>query len=134
MRLRIQLSVQTDEPVRMTVPGVVVSPMDDGQSPGIVHHLAAHLDAIAKPDGATRRNADVVDDLDSPGATLYVERFMHRVRARPIEEAGWRGDLRGKIYPSRCRAGVRSGQVHAALFTRLSGRGNMRVSVGGNPL
>ena len=39
-------------------------PVDDRQTARIVHHLAAHLDAIAGAHGAARRDADVVDDLE----------------------------------------------------------------------
>jgi len=99
------------------VPGIVVRPVHDRRSPRVVHHLAANLDTVAETDGAARRDADVIDDLHSARGALYFERFMHGVRARSIKEARRRGYGSREIHPSRRRAGIRSGQVHATLIT-----------------
>lgn len=98
--------------------GIVVRPMNDGESAGVVYHLSADLDAIAGTNGTARRDADVVDDLEVTGAAANVEGFVHRVRPPSVEEARRRGDRCREVDPGRRRAGVGSSQVHAVLITR----------------
>ena len=91
---------------------IVMRPMDDRQTSGIVHHLAADLDRIAGSDGATRCDPDVIDDFDSSGAALNVERFVYRARARTEEEVRIRRNRSGEVDPCGRRSGVCGSQVH----------------------
>lgn len=52
----------------MMVSGIVMRPVDERRPAAIVHHLAADLDAIAGLHRTSRRDADVVHDLDTAGA------------------------------------------------------------------
>jgi len=67
--------------------GIVMRPVHDGRTVPIVHHLAAHLDPIARLHRDTRGNADVVHDLHAAGIGLRGERFMFAMRASAEEEA-----------------------------------------------
>ncbi len=97
----------------MAVGGIVVRPVNDGKSPRVVYHLTANLDAIASFDGTARRDADVVDDFERARATLYVERFVHAVRVRPVEEARRGEHPPGEIDPSRTRSRICRCEIHA---------------------
>lgn len=110
--LRVKPSVQANEPIGMMVAWVVMRPVNDWQASGVVYHDAAHFDAIANLDGATGRDADVINDLEVPGAALDVEGFVHAVRARSEEKTGRRRDRPHEIDPGRRGAGVRSRQIH----------------------
>ena len=120
MQLGVNAPVQTDKTVGVTMSRIVVRPMYDRPSSGIVHHLTANLNAVAGRNRAARRDADVVHDLDAAGTALNVECFVHSVCPRSVEEARRRGDDRREIDPCRRRAGVRCRQIHAALITRAA--------------
>lgn len=96
----------------MMVSGIVMRPVDERRPAAIVHHLAADLDAIAGLHRTSRRDADVVHDLDTAGAGLHVEGLVHRVRARSIEKAWRRAHGCRKIDPRRSTRTVGGSQIH----------------------
>ncbi len=114
--LRVEPAAHANEPAAVKVRRVVMGPVDDRQTAGIVHELSADLDPVAGFDRTTRRDPDVVDDFDWSGRASHVERFVRAVRSRSIEEARRRGDGCGKIYPCRLAAGVRGGEIHRSLY------------------
>ena len=77
-----------------------------------MHHLSADLDAIARLNRAARREADVVNNFEPPGTTLHVERFVHSVGARTVEEARRRRYGRREVDPGRRSPGICSGEIH----------------------
>ena len=64
-------SIPIDHDVESS-PGIVVGPVDNRQSPRIVHHLAADFNAVADINGTARRDADVIDDLQFSGTALHL--------------------------------------------------------------
>lgn len=75
--------------------------MQDGQSAGIVHQLAADLDAVAGADRTARRDVDVVHDFDRTRAAGDVESLMDGVRSRAVEEVRRGAHRAGNINPHR---------------------------------
>lgn len=110
--------MQANETVGMVMAGIVVRPMNDRQPPGIVDHLASDLDPIAGADGAARRDADVVDDLELARAARNVECLVHRVGVRAVEEVRRRRDRPRKIDPGRRVPGVGGSKIHRRSITR----------------
>ena len=115
--------MQADEAVGMVVAGIVMRPVNDWQTTRIVNHFAPYLDAIACPNGATRRDPDVVDDFDSSRAALHLKGFVHGMRARSIEESRLRRDSCGKVYPGRRRSGIRGSEIHRRSHHATCGNG-----------
>lgn len=96
----------------MVMPRIVMCPVDHRRTPRIVYHFTAYLDRIAGAYRTTWRYSDVVNDLDPSGAASNVEGFVHRMRARAVEEARSRGNRPAEIDPCRCRSGIGSRQIH----------------------
>jgi len=104
--------MQADETASLRVLGVVMRPVHDRQSPGVVNHLSGDLDRIAALHRTARRDGDVIDDFERPGAACDVERLVQRVRARTVEEARRRGNGPSEIDPRRRPTGVGGSQIH----------------------
>lgn len=100
-RLRVQPPVQANEAAAMLMRRIVVRPMEDRQSAGIVHQFATDLDAVAGPDGTARRDVDVVHDFNRTSGARDVEGLMLGVRSRAVEEVRYRTDRTGNINPHR---------------------------------
>ena len=122
MHLRVELPTKTDETVGVKVSGIVVRPVHDRQLPRIVHQLAAYFDIVAGTNRTTWCDADVIDDLQASRGASHIEGFMYGVRTRSIKKPGRRRYGCKKVYPCRRFAGIRSGEVHAGLFTQSLGR------------
>ena len=78
--------MQTNKAVRMAPGRIVMRPMDERKAAGIVHHLAANLDAVAHRNRAARCDIHVVDDFQRSGVGNDVEGFVPAVRARAVKE------------------------------------------------
>jgi len=62
-----------------------MSPVHDRRLAAIVDHLSAHFDAVAYPNGAARRDVDVIDDLHRTRRRRSIERLVRAVRARAVK-------------------------------------------------
>lgn len=71
--------------------------MHDRGLAAVVHHLAADFDAIPHANGTTRRDIDVIDDLDRSGNRSGIERFVRVARPRAVKEARCGSDRRLEI-------------------------------------
>ena len=78
--------------------GIVVRPVNQRRSAGIVYELPANRDAITGADRNRRRDVDVVDDFErQPVVGSTIEGFMPRVAHGSGEKSRRRGDGRTKI-------------------------------------
>ena len=119
--LRVARPCRRMKPSGWRCAGIVVRPMNDRQASRIVDHFAADLDLVAGPYRAARGDVDVVDHLEPSRAALRVERFVHRVRARAVEEARRRVTVAMKsTAPARPRRTLR--QIHCRSHHARAGR------------
>ncbi len=81
----------------MPAVGVVMRPMHDGRSAGVVNHFAAHDDLVAGLNGNPWSNVHVVDNFQRTGGRADVEGFVLALRAAAEKVSRVRGHIRGKV-------------------------------------
>ena len=111
-RLRIDLAPEPNETILVLVFGIVVRPVNDWGTSGVVNHLSPNLNLISSLDRDPWSELDIVDDLHRAGGGLYVELFVRAVGVGSVEVGRSRCDGAGKLHLSGAGGVVSSGDVH----------------------